>query len=125
MIIIHTEKPTVYKNGLRITTNDIVVCPTCKDGIAMWRWGYRKRRVRDFQAGSYWIYIQNYYCPKCGHVYWILPDFLIPYRQYDRETIIKIQKGCKDGCGASYLSIYLWKRIYSSWSWASQNLQLL
>ena len=114
MIPIKTEKPIVYVNNQRISASGAVVCPNCADGFAMWRWGYRKRKVRDFRADSYSIYLQKYYCPRCGHVYWSLPDFLIPYKQYDRETIEKIQNGITNGCGASYLSIYYWNRIMLS-----------
>ena len=111
MIPIKYDRPNVYTNDLKVTVKTVMVCPDCKDGIAMWRYGYRKRKIRDFQGRSYWIGLQRYHCKTCHKTFIILPSFLIPYKQYDRTTIQNVQNGCTNGCGASYLSIYLWKRL--------------
>ncbi len=76
----------------------------------MWRYGYRLRKVRDFYGNVFWIEVPKYRCPKCRKVYHTLPSFLIPYKHYDQDTINRIQNGNTDGCGASYLSTYLWSR---------------
>ena len=110
MIFVECEK-IVYENGARIYIKKPVPCPNCNIGIGMWRYGYRKRRMRDYVANKYWIFLPRYKCQKCGKIYWTLPDFLLPYKQYDRSTIEKVQNGCWDGCGASYLSIYFWRRL--------------
>ena len=104
-----------YAVVTRINYQKPVECPECKNGLAMWRYGYRKRKVIDFTGKVYQLELPKYRCPKCKKVFHTLPTFLIPYKQYDQDTISKIQNGIRDGCGASYLSIYLW----------SQNLQLL
>lgn len=110
MILIPYEKP-VYANGLKICPKQIIFCPECQDGIAMWHYGYRLRKVKDFEGNSYWIGLQRYHCKKCNKTFVIFPSFLVPYKQYDRMTILNVQNGLIEGCGASYLSIYLWKKI--------------
>ena len=104
----------VYADGYKVSPNSPMFCPECKDGLAMWRYGFRKRKIRDFQGKTYWIGLQRYCCPKCRKIYVVLPNFLVPYKQYDRMTIQSVQNGYIKGCGASYLSIYLWKRYYPS-----------
>ena len=110
MIPVSIDIP-VYTNGLKICPSHNMTCPDCKDGIAMWRYGYRLRKIRDFQGTVYWIGLQRYHCKNCNKTFVIFPSFLIPYKQYDRMTIQNIQNGFTNGCGASYLSIYLWKKI--------------
>jgi len=110
MISIEFQQIT-YTNGYKVRPSHPVECPDCKDGLAMWRYGFRLRKVKDFQGKSYQINLQRYYCPKCRKIFVILPSFLIPFKQYDRETIAKVQNGLIQGCGASYQSIYLWIRF--------------
>ena len=102
---------SVYTDDLKISSDHIMSCPNCKDGMAMWRYGYRLRKIRDFQGKVYWIKLQRYHCKKCHKTFVIFPSFLIPYKQYDRRTIQNVQNGFTHGCGASYLSMYIWKRI--------------
>lgn len=110
MIQVNIDVP-IYTNGLKICPSHIMTCPDCMDGIAMWRYGYRLRKIRDFQGKVYWIGLQRYHCKSCNKTFVIFPSFLIPYKQYDRMTIQNVQNGFTQGCGASYLSIYLWKKI--------------
>lgn len=110
MIPIKFKQP-IYKNYLKIRPSQIMVCPNCMDGIAMWRYGYRLRKIKDFQGETYWIGLQRYHCKTCHKTFVIFPSFLVPYKQYDRSTIENVQNGLTEGCGASYLSIYLWKKI--------------
>ena len=109
MIIVNMDQPD-YSDNLKLHYSQTIFCPNCSESIAMWRYGYRLRKVRDFNANTYWVKIPKYRCPKCKKVYHTIPSFLIPYKHYDRSTITKIQNGIYDGCGASYLSIYLWSR---------------
>lgn len=113
MFIIDCE-PIVYSDGVKVRYSKPLFCPVCKTGLAMWRYGYRKRKVRDFQGRIFWVMLPRYRCQKCGKIYLTLPNFLIPYKQYDRDTIRNIQNGIRHGCGASYQSIYLWSRLYKS-----------
>lgn len=104
-------KAIIYSDGYKVRPSYPISCPNCKTGFAMWRYGFRHRKVRDFQGKPYRINLQRYYCPECHKIFVILPSFLIPFKQYDRETIAKVQNGLIQGCGASYQSIYLWTRF--------------
>lgn len=110
MIQVKCDIP-IYSNDLKIRPEGIMVCPECQDGMAMWRYGYRLRKIRDFQGKIYWIGLQRYHCKKCNKTFVIFPSFLIPYKQYDRKTIQNVQNGFTYGCGASYLSMYLWRKL--------------
>ena len=110
MIIIEHEV-IAYADGYKITTAKPMFCPNCNSGLAMWKYGFRSRKVKDFQGRSYRINLQRYYCQICHSIFVILPSFLIPYKQYDRMTIASVQNGFIHGCGASYMSVYYWRRI--------------
>ena len=109
MIMVDCE-PILYDDTVRIRYDRPLFCPNCKDGLAMWRYGYRKRKVRDFRGTVHWLELPCYRCSECGRMFLTLPSFLIPFKQYDRLTIQKVQNGYSNGCGASYLSMYLWRR---------------
>ena len=109
VIIVQSEEIS-YSDHLKLHYQQTILCPNCSEHIAMQKYGYRLRKVKDFQANTYWIELPKYRCPKCRKIYLTLPTFLIPYKHYDRSTIERIQNGIRDGCGASYLTIYLWSR---------------
>ena len=109
MFIIDCD-PIVYADGVKVHYNKPLFCPICNTGLAMWKYGYRKRKIRDFQGKIYRINLPRYRCQECGKMYLTLPFFLLPFKQYDKITILNIQNGIKHGCGASYQSIYLWSR---------------
>ena len=109
MILINCQQID-YKTCQKVYYSQPIPCPSCKDGLGMWRYGYRLRKVKDFYGETYWIKLPKYRCQKCGKIFLTLPSFLIPYKQYDLDTLTRIQNGITDGCGASYLSIYFWSR---------------
>lgn len=73
---------TDYKiDGNRVVPLRPISCPYC-EGITYSR-GYINRKTKDFLGHVTWYRIQKRKCEKCGRITVVLPDFLIPYKQYD------------------------------------------
>ena len=46
-----------------------------------------KRIVRTAFGKRYDTYVKRYICTKCGFIHRELPDWLIPYKQYEKPII--------------------------------------
>ena len=46
-----------------------------------------KRIVRAEYGKAYTAYVQRYICTKCKFIHRILPDFLMPYKQYEKRIV--------------------------------------
>ena len=40
-------KAIIYSDGYKVRPSYPISCPNCKTGFAMWRYGFRHRKVRD------------------------------------------------------------------------------
>jgi hypothetical protein len=59
--------------------------PCCSKGMSII--GTRKRKCKE-RSGEMRVYdIRRLVCDHCGRVHHELPDFLVPYKRFDRESI--------------------------------------
>lgn len=99
-------------------------CPSCHSrGLCRFYASY-SRNIIDISNGRV-IYdrlvVQRVICP-CGHTHAILPDFIVPYRQYSLPFILKILMlylshsmtfdEIHDAYGVSHTVVLAWKKIY-------------
>mgnify|MGYP003571262326 CR=1 FL=1 len=68
-----------------------VVCPKCGGELNLY--GGSKRIVRTKGRKTKWIKVRRLKCSQCGMVHRELPDYLLPYKQYELDLI----KGVLDG----------------------------
>ena len=61
------------------------ICPTC--GGKAKHYDYYKRLVRGEYGRRYKIDIERFRCRDCRKIFRILPDNLLPYKQYERAVI--------------------------------------
>lgn len=66
-------------------------CPKC--GGKLKYVGPVKRMIRTKGGHTYWIRIRRMMCVDCGTVHRELPDFLLPYKHYERRIIQGVQNG--------------------------------
>lgn len=66
-------------------------CPKC--GGELKTYGSVLRVVRTKRRISKWIKIRRLKCYSCGTVHRELPDYLIPYKQYEAEIIKGVIEG--------------------------------
>lgn len=67
------------------------VCEKC--GNTMIKYGTIKRVVKGKYGAKQIIKIQKVYCKFCNRYGRILPDDILPYKQYEKEIIEGVQEG--------------------------------
>ena len=60
------------------------------------KYGKVKRVVRTKNRDTSIIFMQRVQCLECGKVSRVLPDNLIPYKQYEKDVIEGVQEGLID-----------------------------
>jgi hypothetical protein len=66
----------------------ILKCPICGAEIKLYRHGFYSRNVITPKQ-EYCIDICRYFCRSCQGTISLLPIFLLPYFQYDKQSILK------------------------------------
>lgn len=66
-------------------------CPKC--GGELKRYGSTKRIVRISYGRCTWIKISRLSCSKCGSIHRELPNYIMPYKQYDSRIIQGVLNG--------------------------------
>jgi len=68
-------------------------CPECGGEGCLIGHGYYQRKAQDEQQ-SYLIWVKRWLCKICHHTVSVLPNFLVPHRQYLVEVIQKVVVAC-------------------------------
>lgn len=70
------------------------VCPDCSGELIFF--DRVKRVVKLGDGEKEWIYIRRLRCKNCKKLHRELPEYLIPYKQYDKEIISDVKHGVID-----------------------------
>ena len=70
---------------------NILICPDCKGDLKYY--DKTKRLVRTKRRKTKYIKIKRFRCIKCGKIHRELPEFVFPYKQYEREIISGVVNG--------------------------------
>ncbi len=71
--------------------NNELTCPKC--GGVLKYYDSVKRIVRTKSRASKRVKIRRLKCVKCGAIHRELPDYIIPYKQYEFEVIKGVLEG--------------------------------
>lgn len=83
-----------------------VICPDCHSPI---RIRDSKRRLIKLSSGEkLYINLRRYKCLRCNNIHTELPDFMLPYKQYEKRVILNAKNGIIDGIGADSSTIRYW-----------------
>lgn len=66
-------------------------CPNCGGELRFW--DMVNRLIRYENGDKEWTRIRRMKCKKCGKLHRELPDYILPFKQYDAEIIKEIQNG--------------------------------
>lgn len=103
-----------YKNILNYKT---MRCPCCASNNLI-RWGKYRRNVYyinnnciEFDV----IDIQRFKCKECNHTHALLPEYIIPYKQFLLDVIINAVSGDSkiDNYNISYDTIVKWNKQFN------------
>lgn len=68
-----------------------VICKHCGGSMKPYD---RVKRVLKIKGGhKHHIWIKRYRCSNCGKIHRMLPDYILPYKQYDAEIIKGVLEG--------------------------------
>ncbi|WP_373219159.1 DUF6431 domain-containing protein [Ruminococcus sp. 5_1_39BFAA] len=70
---------------------EAVCCPVCGGGMI--RRGNKRRKVRAEDGATNIYSLKRYWCETCGKLHTEIPDFIEPYKHYNKETINKVRGG--------------------------------
>lgn len=73
---------------------DETVCPIC--GGSLKRYDRVKRIVRTKGRATRYVYIRRFRCEVCGKLHREIPDYILPYKQYESEVINGVLEGLID-----------------------------
>ena len=92
-------------------------CSYCQHALAVC--GSRRRRVIDGGGEQRTLIIRRLYCQACRRVHHELPDLLVPYKRYDRESIESVI------AGADLAQVAADESTLARWrAWFSKNRSL-
>lgn len=55
--------------------------------------------------------LKRVYCPACDRLHMVVPDFIEPYKQYDKNVIDSVRNGTNDYAVADNATLYRWKKL--------------
>lgn len=85
-------KLSVYaKDRYSVVFPVISRCPCCQAGVRLIRHGFYQRNVL-LKANEFRINVCRFLCPSCKRTVSLLPHFLLPYFQHNREVLLKSLK---------------------------------
>lgn len=98
-------------------TNDETACPKCGGNLQY----YDKvlRIVRTKRGEIIWIKLRRFKCHCCGSVHRELPNYILPYKQYEYELIQGVIDGFITSDTLGYednpceTTMIRWKKLYS------------
>lgn len=73
-----------------ITESD-TLCPVCNAKLIFF--DKAKRIVRTKKRKTNWVSIDRMKCTNCGKIHRALPDYILPYKQYEAEVIRGVIEG--------------------------------
>jgi nitrate/TMAO reductase-like tetraheme cytochrome c subunit len=52
-----------------------------------------KQILRTKNRKTTWVILPRFRCEKCHSIYRVLPDYILPYKQYEKEIIVGVIDG--------------------------------
>lgn len=127
MIILKCEKIKTktsenIKKYEKIDNHGPLKCPYC-EATHLVKWGKYKRNayfINEIDKKIDWIMldVQRYMCKDCGSTHGVLPEGLIPYKQFSIEIIIEVLSNSNKMCinqiinNLSFETIKKWQKQF-------------
>ena len=69
-------------------------CPKCNGEVR--KYGFAEKVVKSKKGEKSVVKLQRTQCLECGVVSRVYPDYILPYKQYERDIIEGVQEGLID-----------------------------
>lgn len=83
----------------------------CECGAVPIKRGSKSRWLIDNEGNRYKYVLKRVYCPKCQKLHTVMPDFIFPFKHYEKKVIESVQQEENDCCCADDSTLYRWKNM--------------
>lgn len=108
MIIITNYTIQKKKDNYIVRANEPIRC-SC--GAEVLKRGSKGRYIVGNDGTKKRYILKRVYCPACDKLHMIVPDFIEPYKQYEKSAIDGVRNGTNDCSAADDSTIYRWKKL--------------
>ena len=82
----------------------------CKCGSKVLKRGSKERYLINNDGVRNRFILKRVYCPVCNKLHMVMPDFIEPYKQYNKNVIDGVRDGTNDCSAADNATLYRWKK---------------
>lgn len=108
--MIHIQNYHLYKKK-----DSFVVVPDepvrCGCGGEVVKRGSKGRYIINDEGVRNRFILKRVYCPACDRLHMVVPDFIEPYKQYDKHVIEGVRNGTNNCSAADNATLYRWKKL--------------
>ncbi|WP_407653184.1 DUF6431 domain-containing protein [Alicyclobacillus acidoterrestris] len=97
-----------------VRSEECIPCPCCQGQLVVC--GSRRRRYTQSNGDQLTLIIRRLRCTECHRIHHELPDILVPYKRYDRESIEQIITESSPSVGADESTIRRVRQWFETWS---------
>lgn len=94
--------------------NAFVIVPEepiyCECGSKVLKRGSKERYLINNDGVRNRFILKRVYCPACNKLHMVMPDFIEPYKQYNKNVIDGVRNGTNDCSAADNATLYRWKK---------------
>lgn len=94
--------------------NAFVIVPEepiyCECGSKVLKRGSKERYLINNDGVRNRFILKRVYCPVCNKLHMVMPDFIEPYKQYNKNVIDGVRNGTNDCSAADNATLYRWKK---------------
>jgi len=100
------------KNVGNVISAEFLPCPTC--GGSMVVHDTRERGVFRYEGDKEIYRLRRLSCRVCGKLHTELPDFILPFKHYDAQTIqATLEESPDNSCAADESTMARWRRSFA------------
>lgn len=101
-----------HDNKIRVFNKEsIVLCPGCGEKVQFSSTYQRKLKQWEYDRFKEYVYIlRKYQCNACNRLHAEIPDIIIPYKQYSKDTIQRAMT--LDDMPVEGSTIQRWKKLF-------------
>ena len=99
---------------IRKKNNAFVIVPEepiyCECGSKVLKRGSKERYLINNDGVRNRFILKRVYCPTCNKLHMVMPDFIEPHKQYNKNVIDGVRNGTNDCSAADNATLYRWKK---------------
>ncbi|NSK18779.1 DUF6431 domain-containing protein [Dorea formicigenerans] len=83
----------------------------CSCGGKVIKRGSKGRYIINNEGVRNRYILKRVYCPACNKLHMVVPDFIKPYKHYDKNVIDGVRNDTNECSAADNATLYRWKKL--------------